>query len=224
MIHTVKYLILLVCLMLAPAAHAQEATDTTAATTLARLVAAYEGVTTLSADFVQTSRFAGFSTVKTFAGHLELIRPDRMRWDYRQGSEQQIFLSERQVTVFAPVSNQAIVTTLTPASDRQIPLHLLADVTGIENTYQIAAGKEPGELQLTPLETLAGAPQNIHLWLHPDSGLIAKVQLNLAGGSSSELVFDSFDRSSAIPAERFVFDAPEGVYVVHPASIFPAAR
>jgi outer membrane lipoprotein carrier protein len=221
----INALILLVCLLLVPVAHAQaEATNASAATTLARLEAAYEGITTLSADFVQTSRFAGFNTVKTFSGHLELIRPDRMRWDYRQGSNQQIYLNGREVTVFAPASKQAIITTLTPASDRQIPLHLLADVTGIEATYHVASGDDPGELQLTPLESLPGAPQSIRLWLHPDSGLIAKVQLNLAGGSSTDITFDGFDRLGAIAAERFVFDAPKGVYVIHPASIFPGER
>jgi len=224
MTRTASLLILLLSLCAAPLsthASAQEATPETVTATLSRLSAAYDRVESVSADFTQTSRFAGFNTVKTFGGHLDLVRPDRMRWDYRDGSSQQIYLKDRQVTVYAPSGKQAIVSTLTPASDRQIPLHLLADVSGLADTYLVAAGDAPNALILTPKAPASGGPTQIHLWLDNDTGLIGRVRLSLPGGGSSEIAFSDFTTNLPINAERFLFEAPKGVYVVHPKAIFP---
>jgi len=233
MIRTASMGVMVLCLLASPLAQAsdqaasqtsQNPTATSVTDTLSRLTAAYERIESASADFVQTSRFAGFNTVKTFGGHLDLVRPDQMRWDYRDGSKQQIYLKNRQVTVYAPSSNQAIVSTLTPASDRQIPLHLLADVSGVAETYHVAPGDEADGLILTPKQGAAGGPKEIRLWLDAKTGLIGRVRLSLPGGSSSEITFAEFTVNQAIPAERFEFVAPKGIYVVHPQSIFPGGH
>jgi len=193
-----------------------------AGVTLTRLIDAYDGVKSLSADFTQESRFAGFNTIKTFKGHLELTRPNRMRWDYRDGSNQQIYLNDHQVTVYSPKAKQAIVSQLTPASDRQIPLHLLADVTGIEKTYRVTSGMDAGELLLTPLESDPKAPQEIHLWVDATSGLIHRIRLLLPGGSRSDITFEHVDPRAQVTPDRYRFKTPKGVYVVHPKSLFPS--
>ena len=191
---------------------------------VAQLIHAYNGITHLSADFVQTSRFAGFSTVRTFKGQLQLTRPDKMRWDYREGSQQQIYVNGHQVTVYAPASKQAIISQLTPASDRQIPLHLLADVTGIEDTYRVEPGPTPNELVLTLRQPDPKAPTGIQLWLDPASHLIARVKLSLPGGSESDIRFSHMDGHAQIDPDRYRFTAPKGVYVARPDSLFPSAR
>ncbi len=197
------------------------AAETDAHGQVQQLIDAYNRVDHLSADFVQTSRFAGFNTVRTFKGQLQLTRPDKMRWDYRDGSQQQIYVDGRQVTVYAPASKQAIISQLSPASDRQIPLHLLADVTGIEETYTVTRGPTPNELVLTLRQPDPKAPKGISLWLDPASGLIARVKLSLSGGSESDITFSNINPHARVDPQRYRFTAPEGVYVARPGSLLP---
>jgi outer membrane lipoprotein carrier protein len=234
---------LLVAVLLAPAAlAAQPAPDATAADTataaapeaapsppadpaaarLARLVDAYRGVRTITASFSQQTRFAGFPRPRTYLGRVELERPDRMRWSYHAGSAQQVYVNGRTVIVYVPEAKQAVESTLTPASDQQVPLHLLADVTHIDETYNVAAGPDPDELVLTPKAPDPAAPETVNLWLDPDTGLIARVHLSLPGGSRSDLRFSNVQTNGEIPADRFTFVAPPGTHRVNADALMPS--
>lgn len=191
---------------------------------LARLVAAYDGVRTLAATFTQETRFPGFPRPRTYAGTLELERPDRMRWDYTEGSAQQVYVRGRTVTVYVPESRQAIESRLSPASDQQVPLQLLADVTRIPDTYHVAAGEGDDALLLTPRTPGAGAPEAVYLWLSPDTGLIDRVRLELPGGSRSDLTFRDVRANVPIDPARFDFTLPAGVHRVDADTLQPAHR
>jgi len=182
------------------------------------LLATYEKVETLNADFVQESRFAGFSTARRFAGVVNIQRPDRMRWDYRDGSDQQIYVNGREVTVYAPGMQQAIVSILSPASDGQIPIHLLSDVTGLTRTYSVEE-TAPHTLRLTPRELSPQTPERIDLELEPDSGLIHRVTMHLPGGNRSDITFSGQTVNGGVAAERFSFSAPKGTHVVRPEAL-----
>jgi outer membrane lipoprotein-sorting protein len=147
-----------------------------------------------------------------------------MRWDYKTGSAQQVYVNGRDVTVYVPESSQAVESTLTPASDRQVPLQLLADVTRIDRTYDVTAGADAGELVLTPREAAPGAPERVHLWLDPASGLIGRVRLELPGGGESDLRFARVRTNVDIPADRFVFEAPPGTHRIRADSLLPGGQ
>jgi outer membrane lipoprotein carrier protein len=195
-----------------------------AAARLARLTTAYGPVRTLTAAFTQRTRFAGFPTPRTYGGRMDLARPDRMRWDYTDGSAQQVYVDGRTVTVYAPEASQAIVSTLTPASDGQVPLHLLADVTRIGDTYRVAAGADPGALVLTPIDPAPGGPERVTLWLDPDSGLIARVRLELPGGSTSDITFRDVAVNAPVDPARFAFAPPAGTHVIQAADLLPRQK
>lgn len=208
-------------LALAPGPVMAEASVADAGTALKRLTAAYGPVRTVTATFTQQTRFAGFPTPRTYAGRMDLERPDRMRWDYTEGSAQQVYVDGRTVTVYAPEADQAIVSTLTPASDAQVPLHLLADVTRLEETYRVAPGSDAGALVLTPQNPVPGAPERVTLWLDPDTGLIARVLLALAGGSTSDIRFSDVAVNAPVDPARFTFDPPKGTHLIRAADLLP---
>jgi len=191
--------------------------------TLARMMGAYGPVRTVTAGFTQETRFAGFPTPRTFGGRMDLERPDRMRWDYTEGSGQQVYVNGQTVTVYAPEATQAIESTLTPASDAQVPLHLLADVTRVEDTYHVAAGPDPDSLRLAPRTPAAGAPERVTLWLDPDTGLIARVLLELAGGSTSDIRFHDLVANAPVDPARFAFTPPKGTHMIRAADLLPRA-
>jgi len=202
-------------------AFAEPPSSPDAAQRLLRLTTAYAPVRTLTATFTQETRFAGFPTPRAFGGRLDLERPRHMRWDYTEGSAQQVYVDGQNVTVYAPESDQAIESTLSPASDAQVPLHLLADVTGIDRTYHVAAGDDPDTLVLTPQERVPGAPERVTLWLAPDTGLIARVRLELPGGSTSDIRFSEVTVNGPVDLARFVFDPPKGTHLIRAADLLP---
>ncbi|MDH4228180.1 MAG: outer membrane lipoprotein carrier protein LolA [Nitrospirota bacterium] len=183
--------------------------------TFDRLLGAFKGVRSLSAEFVQESRFAGFSTPRRFAGVVEIVRPGKMRWDYREGSNQQIYVNDREIVVHTPDMRQAILSSLSPSSDRQIPIFLLADVTRIGEAYWVKPGATSGQLVLTPRERDPQAPQQVLLDVG-DDGLIRKVALEMPGGNQSEITFSHQQVNPAIAASRFRFSAPPDTNVVRP--------
>jgi outer membrane lipoprotein carrier protein len=207
-----------------PAAHAAPPSPATPETepALARLIAAYEQVRTLSGSFTQETRFPGFPRPRTYAGTLDLVRPDRMRWDYTEGSGQQVYVNGRTVTVYVPEAAQAIESRLSPASDRQVPLHLLADVTRIPDTYTVAPGDGADALVLTPRDPDPAAPTSVSLWLSPETGLIDRVRLELPGGSRSDIAFRDVTTNRPVDPARFEFVAPEGVHQVDADRLVPA--
>ncbi len=192
---------------------------------LKQLISTYEGITSVTANFVQETRFAGFSSSRKFGGVVSLVRPDRMRWDYRDNSSQQIYVNGRDITLYTPEAEQAIITRMAPDSDRQVPLRLLSDVTGIAQLYHVVTAEDDANsLILTPREEAAGAPKQVQLWLDPKRHLIVRVTMQLADGNSSNIVFNQLQTGQPIDDTRFVFTAPEGVYVVHPQEMMPPSE
>jgi outer membrane lipoprotein-sorting protein len=190
-------------------------------TPLARLVAAYTPVRTLTAAFTQETHFAGFPTPRTYGGRLDLSRPDHIRWDYTEGSGQQVYVAGRTLTVYAPEHAQAIVSELNSASDSNVPVQLLADVTRLGDTYRAATGSEPGSIVLTPLKRVPGAPERVTLWLDPDTSLIDRVLLAVPGGSTSDIRFSDVHVNVPIDPARFAFHPPKGTHVIRAAELMP---
>ncbi len=207
----------LACLVtvLATAAHAEPPKSP-----LDHMLAAHENMTTLTADFVHETHFAGFSKARQFTGTVQVARPDRMRWDYQEGSDQQIFVNGRTVTIYMPAQNQAMVSNLTPMSDRQIPLFLLADVTRIPEVYEVLIYKTD-ELELIPHRRHPNGPRSVYLKIDPNSGMITRVILNLPGGNRSEIRFTNQQLDAPVEVARFNFTAPEGVHVIHTETLGP---
>lgn len=208
-------------ILLAPAAPVPPALAADADIRLARLIDAYGQVRTLRAAFTQQTRFAGFPRPRTYGGTLELERPDRMRWDYTEGSAQQVYVDGRTVTVYVPEARQAVESRLSPASDRQVPLQLLVDVTRVSEIYEVAAGEGPGALVLTPREPDPAAPEAVYLWLSPETGLIERVRLELPGGSRSDITFRGVRTNVPIDPDRFRVRLPEGVHRVRADRLGP---
>jgi outer membrane lipoprotein-sorting protein len=213
-------------LVLAPPAASAEAADTadTADARLAHLVGAYQVVHTLSAAFTQETYFPGFPRPRTFGGTVDLERPDHMRWSYTEGSTQQVYVNRPVVTVYIPESSQAIESHLSPASDRQVPLNILADVTHIPDTYLVEAGEGEGALVLTPRSPDPAAPKAVRLWLAPDTGLIQRVRLDLPGGSRSDITFRDVRVNVPIDPARFVVNLPEGIHRIEAEAVRPSRR
>lgn len=186
------------------------------------MLSAHEKLTTLTADFVHETHYAGFSKTRRFTGSVQVARPDKMRWDYQEGSDQQIFVNSATVTIYLPGQNQAMVSNLTPASDRQIPLFLLADVSRIPEVYDITL-LAPDVLELTPNQSHPSGPRSIHLEVGPD-GLITRVTLYLQGGNRSEITFTNHRMDAPVAASRFEFTPPSGVHVIHTETLSPGRK
>jgi outer membrane lipoprotein-sorting protein len=109
------------------------AAPTTPAEVAAGVRETYQALTDLSADFSQSTTVPGFASTLQSKGKLYLAK-GKMRWDYTEPSNQQIYVNERRIQYFIPAHKQVIVSTLSPENDDQIPLHLLMTLERLTKT------------------------------------------------------------------------------------------
>jgi chaperone LolA len=188
---------------------------------LDRAVAAYAGISSFRADFVQEVTDPMIGGSEASRGEFLQQRPGRfaMRWTRPRGD---LILSDGQyLWIYLPSStpNQVIRSRLTGRAgesadviaefldrprERFTVAYVRADRTG---------GREADVLALTPRDRGA-AYARVQVWVDREDSLVRKVEITEASGAVRRLTFDRLRTNVALPASSFVFRPPTGIRVV----------
>jgi outer membrane lipoprotein carrier protein len=218
----------MVLLGLAPASAADEAVDEKAVQEVHDVVkqiqARYEKTKDLQADFSQKTRIEGFERPVTSSGKVYIKKPGRLRWDYLDPANEEIYVNQDDVKVYVPEHKQVLVGKLTQMAASKAPLELLQGAAKLEESFDIepTKGKERGiggirRITLIPKtkdQESTRSVQRIVVEVFPKTYFIRTVALHEISGNVATFEFSGLKPNVGLGSELFEFKAPPDVEVV----------
>jgi outer membrane lipoprotein carrier protein len=196
-----------------------------------KLQARYEQTKDLQADFQQTTRIEGFATPLMSSGRMSIKKPGLLRWDYREPTVEEIYVTRNEVMMYVPEHKQVLVGKLTQMAASQAPLQLLQGVAKIEEEFEIEStrGGERGEgglplITLTPKSTEPDASRSVSklvVEVQSKTYFIKAVAIHEVSGNISTFLFSSLKPNTGLKSDLFEFKVPAGVEVVKAPTLSP---
>jgi outer membrane lipoprotein carrier protein len=171
-----------------------------------------------SADFIQIFEDA-LNRKQQESGHLYLMRPRMMRWEYKN-PEDKLFLSDgKTVYYYVPADRQVSKEAVKESFDDRVPLMFLLGRSNLRdeftrfellNTKPFFEGLKVVRMYPKRKTDL----QEVLMEVDPANYQIRRLLLAHKDGSRSEFIFSSIRTNSGLHASMFDFKVPPGVDVV----------
>jgi outer membrane lipoprotein carrier protein len=177
---------------------------------------------------VQTASADGMSSVKVFYeqtksvranfhqvvdGEMQLMRPNKFRWDYQKPYEQQIISDGSQVWLYDMELAQVTVRTL----DKSIgssPAALLAGGASVDKNFKLINAVRKDNLEwvsATPKDKESGFSK---ILMGFKDNKIQEMSLIDTFGHTTKIVFSQVEVNPPLEEKSFLFQPPKGVDVV----------
>lgn len=184
---------------------------------MASVKAFYEQTRSVRANFHQVVTDKQGRKVQEVDGEMQLLRPNKFRWDYHQPYEQQIISDGKQVWLYDTELAQVTVRSL----DKSIgssPAALLAGGAAIDKTFKLAnaPSNAPNKDKLewvsaTPNDKESGFDK---ILMGFNGSKIQEMSLIDSFGHTTKIVFSGVEVNAALEEKNFLFKTPKGVDVV----------
>jgi outer membrane lipoprotein carrier protein len=189
-----------------------------------QIQARYEKTKDLQADFIQKTRIEGFERPVTSSGKVYLKKPGRLRWDYLDPANEEIYVIHDEVKVYVPEHKQVLVGKLTQMAASKAPLELLQGAARLEESFDIqpTRGKERGTGGIRLITLLPKAKehestrnlQRIVVEVFPNTYFLRTVSLHEISGNVATFEFSGLKPNVGLANEVFDFKPPPDVEVV----------
>jgi outer membrane lipoprotein carrier protein len=171
-----------------------------------------------NADFIQIDQNP-LNRNRQASGHLYLMRPRKMRWEY-QKPEDELFVSDgKTVYFYVPADHQVNKDAVKETFDDRIPLMFLLGKSDLRNEFtQFELLNTPPFLEGTKVVRMYPKRKtdfkDVVMEVDPASYQIRRLILTHTDGSRSEFVFSNIRTNTGLKASFFDFKVPPGVNVV----------
>ena len=172
----------------------------------------------LSADFVQIFEDP-LNRKHQESGHLYLMRPRMMRWEYRN-PEEKLFVSDgKNVYMYIPADRQVNKEAVRDTFDDRIPLMFLLGKSDLHNEFTKFELLDTKPF-LEGTKVLRMYPKRktdyteVIVEVDPAGYQIRRLLLTHSDGSRSEFVFSNIQTNTGLRTSLFNFKVPAGVQVV----------
>jgi len=173
----------------------------------------YEQTKSVRANFHQLVTDKQGRKVQEVDGEMQLLRPNKFRWDYHKPYEQQIISDGNQVWLYDTELAQVTVRSL----DKSIgssPAALLAGGAAIDKTFKLANAPRKDNLEwvsATPHDKESGFDK---ILMGFNGSKIQEMSLIDSFGHTTKIVFTEVEVNAALEEKSFLFKTPKGVDVV----------
>ena len=188
---------------------------------LNRAVAAFQEVTTLRADFVQTVRDEMIGINATSRGEFLQQRPNRFAMRWREPAGDVILSDGTWLWVYLPSTapNQVVKSAISSQPGRT-PDVVAEFLERPRERFQVtylrseAVRNRPADvLSFVPRQS-NGPYRRVHMWIDRQDNLPHQVEITEASGAVRRVTLDRVRVNSALPASAFAFRPPAGARVV----------
>lgn len=195
-----------------------------------KLQAFYQSTQKLKADFKQTYTNAVFGRTSTSTGKLYVMKPGKMRWDYKTPDEKHFISDGATLWIYEKAAKQAGKQEL---KDTVLPVAITFLFGQGDLARDFAPSLDPGKygapkdivVKLVPRQPTA---QYKHLWLVLDPGdfHVKESVILEASDNVNHFKFHTLRQNKDVPVteKHFKFTVPPGVKVVRADEITPASR
>jgi len=189
------------------------AVQTASADGMSSVKSFYEQTKSVRANFHQVVTDKQGRKVQEVDGEMQLLRPNKFRWDYHKPYEQQIISDGKQVWLYDIELAQVTVRTLSQSIGSS-PAALLAGGAAIDKTFKLinAPGKDTLEwVNAIPKDKESGFDM---ILMGFNANKIQELSLVDSFGHTTKIVFTQVEVNPALEDKNFLFKAPKGVDVV----------
>lgn len=187
--------------------------QTASADGMSSVKAFYEQTKSVRANFHQVVTDKQGRKVQEVDGEMQLLRPNKFRWDYRKPYEQQIISDGNQVWLYDTELAQVTVRSLNKTLGSS-PAALLAGGAEIDKTFKMmnAAAKDKLEwVNAIPIDKESGFER---ILMGFNANKIQELSLVDSFGHTTKIVFTQVEVNPVLEDKNFLFKAPKGVDVV----------
>jgi outer membrane lipoprotein carrier protein len=196
---------------------------------LARLDAAQQEIQSLRARFTEIRHLGLLAEPEVLRGELLYQRPGQLRWDYSEPERRSYVLSEDKLVGWIPGENRAEELDISKRKRRLQRLVAIGqDSEALEKRFRVElgdpeeAGEAAGELLVLEPKSrrIRKRVQEIHLWIHPETGLPHRVRYLTGEGDEVVLQMTDVTIDPQLSAGAFDLEIPPEAKVVRGLSSF----
>ncbi len=212
---------------LAAADPAQDSKELTNAQLVEEVKATYSVAESLRADFVQVVTTAGFGVGEKQRGRLVLMRPKKMRWEFKAPNPKSFVTDGETMWIWSPQENggkgQVIVYKNLASgggmSDLLTDLSKLDEYFTVERVSGDPHSKRLHVLSATP-KAEEGTVKNLKIWVTKRNLHLERVVLTDKLGNVTDLSFSQVKINPVnVKNTEFSFTAPKGAEVIESAGM-----
>ena len=178
--------------------------------------ARYDGITDLSAGFVQTSYTAALGGESVSAGRLTMKRPGLIRWEYSPPNRRVIVLNADTLRIYNPLDEQLQIAGLAKGTVSPTALSFLLGEGVLRELFTAVAidADDRAELGLRLDPRQESGFEFIELWVDRETyQLRESVMVDLFKNRTS-VRFDSIEENAGVDDSSFDIEVPEGTEVI----------
>lgn len=183
----------------------------------ARVDQHYNNLKSLRSDFEEIYQGAGLS--RRESGELWLLKPGKMRWDYKEPRPKLFVTDNKSAYFYVPGDRQARRLPVKNLEDFRSPIRFLLGHTKLQKEFDHLAVSTEKPLNLGDV-VLQGVPLNMKdrvarvlLEMTP-AGQLTRIFIEELDGSITDFRFTNIQEDVPVKSELFKFKAPEGVQVI----------
>ena len=189
--------------------------------------ATYSGAESLRADFVQVVTTAGFGQGEKQRGRVWLMRPKKMRWEFKAPNPKSFVTDGETMWIWSPQENggkgQVIVyknmASAGGMSDLLTDLSKLDEYFAVERVSGDPHGKRLHVLSATP-RAEDGTVKNLKIWVTKRNLHLERVVLTDKLGNVTDLSFSQVKLNPVnVKNTEFSFTVPKGAEVIESAGM-----
>ncbi|HEY2380135.1 MAG TPA: outer membrane lipoprotein chaperone LolA [Terriglobia bacterium] len=171
-----------------------------------------------NADFVQIDQNP-LNRNHQASGHLYLMKPRKMRWEYKS-PEEELFVSDgKTVYFYFPADHQVNKEAVKETFDERMPLMFLVGRSNLSGEFTQFEGLTTKPF-LQGTEVIRMYPKrktdikDVVMEVDPANYQIRRLILDHTDGSTSEFIFSNIRINTGLKSDLFDFKIPAGVQVV----------
>lgn len=184
-----------------------------AADGMSSVKAFYEQTKSVRANFHQIVTDKQGRKVQEVDGQMQLLRPNKFRWDYHKPYEQQIISDGIQVWLYDVELAQVTVRELSKSIGSS-PAALLAGGAEIDKTFKLTNAGTKDKLEWVsaiPRDKESGFEK---ILMGFQDNKIQELSLEDSFGHTTKITFSQVEVNPTLEGKNFLFKAPKGVDVV----------
>lgn len=186
---------------------------------ISNLQATYEGIQDLSAQFRQTSVQKSTGSKEESKGSLEIKKPGKMRWEYKEPEKRWIISDGRLLYIYSPSDRQAIIQDLSKGFTYSA-VNLLTGMGNLREDFLIRWGKADGKgrggellLELKPVHS-ADQIDSILMEVHPKTFMVERIVLKDAFSNTTTITLRKVKTNTGLDDSLFTFVPPPGTEII----------
>ena len=176
----------------------------------------YKDKKDLTAQFTQTADIKAMGTKKVRTGTVMFKQPDKMRWDYKKPTQEQLLTDGFTLWNYKPADKTVFMSPLNAVFNAKVPMQILAGKIDVNGEFNATLAEDTGDrykLILKPKKEGVGYDSAV-LWLNKKTYEIQQIDVIDLYGNVTSLALSGIKYNSGIADSEFAYTPKPGVEVM----------